>query len=346
MRRCLHLAMRAKGFTSPNPLVGSVIVHSGKVIGEGFHRQYGGPHAEVHAINSVKNQSLLSESTLYVNLEPCSHWGKTPPCTDLIIEKKIPRVVIGSIDSSDKVCGQGVLKLKEAGIDVTLGVLEQESKFLNRRFFVFNQKKRPYIILKWAETLDGYIDTNRTTIQSGSPTWITNDYSRILVHRWRSEEDAILVGARTVLLDNPQLNIRYYAGNNPTRIIIDHYGNFPETLNVFTPDQPTIVFSPKPERYREFPCKAFPLIPLTEMLDILHSLNIQSIIVEGGSKTLNEFIDKNLFDEIRRFIGGKTFGSGVSAPQISAPPQLTLRISTSHLLFYFNGTESFFQDLI
>jgi len=341
MRRCLFLASRAKGNVSPNPMVGAVVVYRGKIIGEGFHRRYGGPHAEVHAIESVKNKQLLSDSTLYVSLEPCSHWGKTPPCADLIIENKIPRVVIAAVDPFGKVCGNGIRKLKEAGIDVTVGTLEKEAIFINRRFFCFHQNKRPYIILKWAETSDGFIDEIRAPENITSPKWITNDAAKVLVHRWRSEEDAILIGGKTALMDNPQLSIRYYAGTNPLRIVIDSQGNLPETLNIFSSEQPTLLFTSFPQKYEhlwvsvaEFDKTA----DLHQILSKLQSMNVQSIIVEGGTKTLQRFLDQNLYDEIRRFIGEVSFGNGIKAPIINSQiPQKIDKIGNCRLLTYYNS---------
>src|SRR5699024_7490427 len=219
MKRCLQLAENGLGTTYPNPLVGCVIVWKDHIIGEGWHRKSGEPHAEVNAINSVKDKSKLREATLYVNLEPCSHYGKTPPCSDLIIEKELKRVVVGSTDPNPKVAGRGIAKLRQAGIEVATNCLETESQYLNRRFFTFQQQKRPYIILKWAQTRDGFIAPETQT--SGKPFWITNPYSKQLVHKWRSEEEGILVGRKTAIKDNPQLNVRLWTGQNPTRVLID-----------------------------------------------------------------------------------------------------------------------------
>jgi diaminohydroxyphosphoribosylaminopyrimidine deaminase/5-amino-6-(5-phosphoribosylamino)uracil reductase len=224
MKRCLELASKAEGMTYPNPMVGSVIVHEGKIIGEGFHLKAGGPHAEVNAINSVSDKSKLKDSTLYVNLEPCSHFGKTPPCADLIIANSVPRVVIGTLDTSEKVSGQGLSRLKNAGCEVITGVLEKECRRLNRRFFTFHEKNRPYITLKWAQSADGYLDMIRTSDQNTGPNWITGNPERVLVHRWRAGEQAILVGAGTLRVDNPKLNVREWTGNNPLRLVLSSSG--------------------------------------------------------------------------------------------------------------------------
>ncbi len=225
MRRCIELASKAAGLTYPNPMVGSVVVNEGRIIGEGYHLKAGGPHAEVNAINSVRNRDLLKSATLYVNLEPCSHFGKTPPCADFIIENSIPRVVVGALDSNEKVSGKGIARLRDAGCDVIAGVAEEECRWLNRRFFTFHEKKRPYIILKWAMSSDGFIDIDRKPDQPAGPNWITGMPERILVHRWRAMEQAILVGAGTARLDNPRLNVRDWTGPSPLRIILSSSGS-------------------------------------------------------------------------------------------------------------------------
>ena len=244
MMRCLELAEHGRQTVAPNPMVGSVIVHDGKIIGEGFHRKYGGPHAEVNAINSVENQKLLKHSTLYVNLEPCAHHGKTPPCSDLIIAKQIPKVVIGSKDIFAKVAGKGIEKMKNAGIDIKVGVLEKESLELNKRFFIFHEQKRPYIILKWAETIDGYIDIDRKKENNGI-SWITHPYLRIPVHKWRSEEAGIIIGTNTALNDNPKLNTRLWYGKNPVRFVLDRNLSLPSDLSIFDGEIPTYIFTEK-----------------------------------------------------------------------------------------------------
>ncbi len=340
MARCLQLAERGFGLASPNPMVGAVVVHNGKIIGEGFHRQYGGPHAEVHAIQSVADKSLLQESTIYVSLEPCSHWGKTPPCADLIIEYKLKRVVIGTVDSFGLVCGNGIRKLKEAGIEVQVGVLENECRFQNRRFFTFHEKKRPYIILKWAETADGFLDKLRKPSDSTKPQWITNDEARILVHRWRTEEEGILIGSNTALLDNPALNVRYTYGNNPTRIILDQNGNLPQHLKVFDETQQTILFTAIPELYSTKKIILEPLkqgMNLKDILGRLYENKIQSVIVEGGAQTLQQFLLQDHWDEARRFVGNRNFGGGIEAPKMNLEHAKYESVGNCSLFTYFNS---------
>ncbi len=303
MQRCLELASNALGRTYPNPVVGSVIVYQDKIIGEGFHKRAGEPHAEVIAINSVKDKSLLPNSTLYVNLEPCSHYGKTPPCANLIIKWKIPRVVIGTIDTSAKVSGKGIEKLKAAGIDVKVGVLEKQSRWINRRFFTFHEKKRPYVILKWAQTADGFIDRVRTDNIRKSNI-ITSRWARTLVHKWRSQEQAIAVGTNTVINDNPQLTVRLWYGNNPIRICLDTKGRIPANSRIFDNSAQTICLTQKEFRN-----------PHT-LLNHLYSINIQSIIIEGGTKFMESFLKQNLWDESRIFISKSLFLSGIKAPEI------------------------------
>ncbi|HCQ28892.1 MAG TPA: bifunctional diaminohydroxyphosphoribosylaminopyrimidine deaminase/5-amino-6-(5-phosphoribosylamino)uracil reductase RibD, partial [Flavobacteriales bacterium] len=247
LQRCLDLAKNGKGRVAPNPMVGCVIVHNGKIIGEGYHREYGKAHAEVNAINSVKNKELLRESTLYVNLEPCAHYGKTPPCSNLIIENNIPKVVVGCIDSFSAVAGKGIEKMQKAGIDVTVGVLEKESLALNRAFFTFHNKKRPYILLKWAQTLDGFIDIDRTSQKTTSDNWISNKFSKQLVHLYRSEIAGILVGKNTVMNDNPALTTRLIYGKSPIRLIIDFEQSIQESATVFNGEVPTVIFTSNPK---------------------------------------------------------------------------------------------------
>ncbi len=243
MQRCLDLANMGRGNTGTNPMVGAVIVCNGKIIGEGYHKKYGEPHAEANAIYSVKDKSLLNKSTLYVNLEPCSHTGKTPPCSELIIKSKIPRVIVGTIDPNSIVSGKGLKRLNDSGTEVVTGILEDKSVDLNKRFFTYYRKKRPYIILKWAQTTDGYIDTIRKDKQAPHLTWISDKISQILVHKWRAEEHAIIVGTNTALLDNPQLNIRFWHGNEPVRIVLDRNLRLPSNLHLFDKTLKTIVFN-------------------------------------------------------------------------------------------------------
>ncbi|MCT4644571.1 MAG: bifunctional diaminohydroxyphosphoribosylaminopyrimidine deaminase/5-amino-6-(5-phosphoribosylamino)uracil reductase RibD, partial [Carboxylicivirga sp.] len=243
MQRCLRLAQMAEGLTYPNPMVGSVIAYKNQIIGEGYHRKAGEPHAEVNAVHSVKDKSLLKHSTLYVNLEPCAHYGKTPPCSKLIIDHEIPNVVIGCIDSYSKVAGKGVKMMEAAGVKVKTGVLEQESLELNRRFFTFHNKKRPYIILKWAESQDGFVDIERTVENYGQPTWITNNWARRAVHKQRASEQAILIGTQTAIKDNPSLTLRDWAGHQPLRCVIDKQLRLGEQCHLIDQKCPTLVFN-------------------------------------------------------------------------------------------------------
>ena len=321
MKRCLELAQNGLGSTSPNPMVGAVIVHNGKIIGEGWHRKAGEPHAEPNAINSVKNPELLKESTIYVSLEPCSHFGKTPPCTDLILEKEIPNIVIGIMDPFAKVCGNGINKLKQHGRNVTVGVLEKECEEINKRFFTYQKDNRPYIILKWAETKDGFIDIIRNENSENTPTWISNKHSQQLVHKWRSEEDAILVGTNTAIKDNPKLNVRTWTGKNPIRVVLDRTLRIPENYSLFDDTVKTIVVTEvkkantKKTFYEsiDFSSETF----IDKLIMVLTKHQIQSIIIEGGNMTLQSFIDKGLWDEARIFVGQNTFKEGIKAPKIT-----------------------------
>jgi len=314
MARCLALAKNGFGHVSPNPMVGCVIVHEGKIIGEGYHRLYGGPHAEVNAINAVKDKGLLRSATMYVSLEPCSHWGKTPPCADKIIECGIPKVVTGCRDINAGVNGRGIEKLLSAGIDVVNGVLEQECIALNKRFFTFHKEARPYIILKWAQTTDGFI----ARIDNKSQ-WISNIYSRVLVHQWRGQEDAIMVGANTAGIDNPHLTTRDVAGKNPVRVVIDGNLSLPGNLNIFNTGSKTIVLNSLKsieEGNIEYIKVDFTENIIPQVLHELYLRKIQSVIIEGGAKTLNAFIEKGIWDEARTFISPQIFGSGILAPNI------------------------------
>jgi len=338
MKRCLQLAKNGLGTTYPNPLVGSVIVHNGKIIGEGWHKKSGEPHAEVHAINSVKNKALLSESTIYVSLEPCSHFGKTPPCANLIIEHKIPKVVIGCIDSFSEVAGKGVEKLKQAGCEVILNVLEAACLAINKRFFTFHNKKRPYIILKWAETSDGFIapfiPNSKTSFA------ISNDYSRQLVHKYRTEEQAILVGTTTVLNDNPSLDSRDWFGQHPTRIIIDKTNKIPDEFNVKNKKNPTIIFTEEENCLHSiniaFECIQFDTHLISNILTHLFEKNIQSVIIEGGTFTLQQFINNHLWDEARVFIAENKILDGVKSPDFNFTPEKTIKIKNNELKTYIN----------
>lgn len=307
IKRCIEIAKNGLGSTRPNPMVGCVIVYKSEIIGEGFTNAYGGNHAEVNAIKSVKDKSLLQQSTIYVTLEPCSHYGKTPPCSDLIIKHQIPNIVIGCLDDNPQVAGKGIEKLKNAGCKVVVGVLENECKEHHKRFFTFHNKKRPYIILKWAETTDGFIAPKTKTEQK--PVWITNVYSRQLVHKWRAEEQAVLVGTNTVLKDNPGLTVRDWTGQNPIRIVIDRNNKLSKDFAVFNDEAKTIIVSKNDIDFNKNVAK--------QICDVLFKNNINSIIIEGGSKTLQTFIDENLWDEARVFTGNIQLKNGAKAPRFS-----------------------------
>lgn len=318
MQRCLQLAQLGAGKVSTNPLVGCIVVHNGIIIGEGYHHAYGQAHAEVNAINAVADKSILPQSTLFVTLEPCAHYGKTPPCADLITTHQLQRVVIGTTDTFSLVAGKGIEKLKNAGIEVTVGVLENECRYQNRRFFCFNEKKRPYVLLKWAQTADGFIGRlpNENDLDKG----ISNAETNIWVHRLRTEEDAILVGKNTALRDNPSLTARLWQGKNPTRVLIDRKLEVPKTFNIFKDDARVIVFNETTEQedghvhYSKISFEQ-PLIP--QVLDGLYKKNIQSVLVEGGAATLQQFIDARLWDEAFVITSSKTWGHGIKAPQIN-----------------------------
>jgi diaminohydroxyphosphoribosylaminopyrimidine deaminase/5-amino-6-(5-phosphoribosylamino)uracil reductase len=322
MQRCLELAKKGLGTTRPNPMVGCVIVYDDTIIGEGYTSPYGGNHAEVNAIASVKDKSLLKKATLYVSLEPCNHHGKTPPCSDLIVKSKIPKVVIGVFDAHSIVAGKGIEHLKNNGCEVVVGLLEDECKELNKRFFTFHAKKRPYIILKWAETKDGFIDVLREKDAEKKPNWISNAYSQQLVHKWRSQEHAILVGTNTVITDNPQLNVRKWSGINPIRLVLDNSLRIPLDSHVFDGSVKTIVFTSTKTLFSEE--KENVLIEYVDyakdvpkqICDILYKNNIQSILIEGGAQTLRGFINADLWDEARVFVGDKKFGEGLESPTL------------------------------
>lgn len=316
IRRCIQLARNGFCNTAPNPTVGAVIVRKGRIIGEGYHVRCGEGHAEVNAIASVKDESLLKDATIYVSLEPCSHYGKTPPCADLIIRKGIPRVVIGCMDPFPLVSGRGIRKLEDAGIDVKVGVLEEECKNLIRRFITFNVKQRPYITLKWAESSDGFIDILR---EGGRPMILSTPVSSVYVHKQRAENQAILVGRRTALLDNPSLTVRHWYGRNPLRLVIDRELALPRTLNLFDGTVPTLVFAGKRKpdtRNVTYVVIDFGRDVLSQILRILHERKIQTLLVEGGCCLLQSFLDAGLWDEI--YIEHATFPlhQGVEAPHV------------------------------
>ena len=330
IKRCIQLSKNGLSAAMPNPSVGAVIVHDGKIIGEGYTSPYGGNHAEVNAINSVSDKSLLSKSTIYVSLEPCSHFGKTPPCSDLIIKFKIPIVVIGAVDSNIKVAGAGIKKMQDSGAEVIIGILEKECKNANKRFFTYHEKKRPYIILKWAETADGFIAPKqiKTNLKKREPVWISNIYSRQLVHKWRSEEQAILVGTQTVIQDNPRLDTRNWHGKNPIRIVLDKNNRISAESYIFDKSVKTFIISKDIINYNNN-------IAL-EIANFLFNNNIQSIIIEGGQKTLQTFINANLWDEARVFKSDMFFGEGLKAPKISTILLEKRQIQTDKILTYLN----------
>jgi diaminohydroxyphosphoribosylaminopyrimidine deaminase/5-amino-6-(5-phosphoribosylamino)uracil reductase len=339
MHRALDLAVLGRGSVSPNPLVGCVIVHEGRIIGEGYHQRYGEAHAEVNAINSVPDQwrHLLPEATLYCNLEPCSHFGKTPPCADFIIKYRIKRVVVASLDINPLVAGKGIQKLKNAGVAVTTDVLAPEGQNLNKRFFTFMKRLRPYLILKWAETADGFLAR-----PNHDSRWISGALSRQLVHKWRAEEDAVLVGTNTAQYDNPRLSVRDWTGRNPLRLVIDRHLRLPPKLHLFDGSLPTLCYNsvrdgaqPNLEyvRVREGDF-------LANMMGNLHYRRVQSIMVEGGGQLLAALLAADLWDELRVFRAGTTFGAGIAAPRVRGKLHYQERIATDDL-FIFRREDAF-----
>jgi len=331
MKRAMELAELGRAQTSPNPVVGCVIVHQGKIIGEGYHRKYGEAHAEPNAIDTVMDAQLLIESTVYVTLEPCAHYGKTPPCASLLVDKKVKKVVIGAIDTNPLVGGKGLAILKSAGIEVITGVLEGEIRIQNKRFFTYMEKKRPYIILKWAQTQDGFIAR-----ENYDSKWISNDYSRQLVHKWRTEEDAIMVGTNTVEHDNPKLNVREWAGKDPLRVVIDKNLRLDPKLDVFDKTQPTVIYNLHKDSEEE----NLSFIKLSadfqtkDILEDLYQRKIQSVLVEGGSFLINRLIEEELWDEARVFTGNISFGKGIEAPKIIGKLEESVFVNTDKLEFY------------
>ena len=337
MRRCLELARKAARRVSPNPMVGAVIVCDGKIIGEGYHREWGGPHAEVNAIASVKDESLLKESTIYVSLEPCSHWGKTPPCAQLIIDKGLKKVVVGAEDPFISVSGRGIRMLKDAGIDVKVGVIPDECKALNKAFYSKQVRQRPYVCLKWAQTADGYIDIKREKGDGNAPLAISSTLGRVAVHELRSRFASILVGWNTAMLDNPKLDIRFWSGKDPLRVVIDKDNSLVKELNIFDGSSPTLIMT------SEHPEGAAPHNVNYEVIDfekdveaqILSKLayrGVDSLLVEGGAKTLQGFIDNGLWDEARIEYGNKTIGDGIEAPSIKGTYKKYHKIGQSRIL--------------
>jgi len=338
MQRCIQLAELGSGRTAPNPMVGAVLVHNGKIIGEGYHEIYGGPHAEVNCLSSVKanDRPLIPQSVLYVSLEPCVHHGKTPPCTDLILREKIPRVVIGCRDPFKEVNGKGIEKLIAHGVNVDYPVLEELAKEKNKRFFTFHQQKRPYIILKWAESSNHKIGG-----RSGERIKISNDYSNRLVHKWRSEEAGILIGTETALLDDPELTNRLWTGKSPIRIVLDNELRLPDYLNIFDGKIPTIILNRKKEMQSgELLFKKInsEQTDIPSILSSLHSLHVLSILVEGGAKLLQSFIDSELWDEIRIITNTEmVIEDGIPAPDFkNAKPFVSEILSSDKVCYYRN----------
>jgi len=342
MRRCIELAIKAEGFTFPNPMVGSVIVYEGKIIGEGYHLRSGESHAEVNAINSVSDKTKLKSSKLYVNLEPCSHFGKTPPCSDYIISNGIRRIVIGTTDTSEKVSGRGAKKLLDAGCEVKTGVVEAECRRLNRRFFTFHEKKRPYITLKWAQSADGYLDIIRSDDHKPEPTWITGKPERVLVHKWRASEQAILVGAGTLRADEPRLNVREWKGNDPLKLILSSSGFVRKASSFNDTDSRVVVFTHNSDAEIRNGMKV--ILEESEPSSVqisryLYSCGIQSLFIEGGAEVFNHFISTGLWDEARIFSGEDYFRNGVKAPLINGILSSKTFFSGSSLEIYLkNGS--------
>ena len=326
MKRCLTLAKQGLGKTSPNPMVGAVIVYNNKIIGEGFHAKAGGNHAEVEAIRNVKNKTLLKKSSLYVNLEPCNHFGKTPPCSDLIIDKKIPKVIVGSTDPNPKVSGLGIQKLKDNGVNVKLGVLKNECDELNKRFFCYHTKKRPYIILKWAESKDGFISPINQ--KDGEIFWITTNESIQIAHKWRSEEDSIAVGINTIIKDNPELTTRHWRGKSPIPIIIDPKNRINTNSKILKNNIKLFHFiDNKGKINNKFSKQINFKNGIPDILETLYRNKINSILVEGGRKTIQKFIDDNFWDEARYFVGVKKIRDGIKAPVIKNKKWIKKNIS-------------------
>lgn len=333
MLRAIELARNGAGAVSPNPLVGCVIVHENNIVGEGWHQQFGGVHAEVNAVNAVKDKAILKDSVIYVNLEPCAHRGKTPPCADLLVRYKVKRVVISNEDPNPLVNGKGLKKLREAGIDVEVGVLDKEGRHLNRRFFTFIEKKRPFVVLKWAQTSDGYIAR-----ENFDSKWISNESSRQLVHKWRAEEDAILVGYRTAFHDNPRLTVRDWSGKNPLRIVIDKRLNLDRSLHLLDASVPTICYNfikQDQSPHLEFVRLEEENI-LEQILADLYKRNIQSLIVEGGAQTINQFLSLGLWDEARVITSLNTFERGILAPKVQLKPNRREMINEDELTIFVN----------
>ncbi|MEH6682094.1 MAG: bifunctional diaminohydroxyphosphoribosylaminopyrimidine deaminase/5-amino-6-(5-phosphoribosylamino)uracil reductase RibD [Sediminicola sp.] len=346
--RCIQLGKNGFGTTFPNPMVGSVVVRGDTIIGEGFTDPFGGPHAEVNAINSVKDPSLLRGSTLYVTLEPCSHYGKTPPCADMIVRNRIPKVVIGITDPNEKVAGNGIRKLREAGCEVTVGVLEDACREHHKRFLCFMEKRRPYMILKWAESPDGFLaPTKNVRQEEPAPYWITAPPSRQLAHKWRGEEQAILVGTNTVLEDNPQLNLRTWYGRPPLRVILDRDLKIGPAYHVMDGSIPTLLLTQREAPKQKIPNLEYVTMDFerdlaVQICELLHKKSIISLLVEGGAQTLRTFMDSNLWDEARIFTGKSYFMEGLRAPSITGKLLMERQLVTDTLKIVENVKKSDF----
>lgn len=341
MQRCIDLALEGAGSVAPNPMVGAVLVYEDRIIGEGFHEKYGEAHAEVNCLKSVSiaDRDLINAATLYVSLEPCAHYGKTPPCAQLIIDQKIPSVVIGCTDPFAKVNGKGIALLKAAGVNVEVGVLEEKAKALNKRFYIFHQEERPYIILKWAETANQMIASD-----SDERLLISNEFSNRLVHRWRSEEAGILVGTQTAMKDNPALTNRLWKGNNPIRLVIDRNLKVPASYKLYNDEATTVVFNEIKEASDN--ATVFALIDfhknvLAQIMDYCYQYPLQSVIVEGGAKLLQSFIDAGIWDEARVIQNGSiTIATGVAAPFLKGEVlEETIQLATDTIFIYRNGLQ-------
>lgn len=339
MTRCIELAKQSLGSVAPNPMVGAVIVCRDKIIGEGFHYRFGGDHAEVNAIQSVSDKTLLKDSTLYVNLEPCSHKGKTPPCAELIVKNEIPRVIIGTPDPNPLVSGKGIQLLHANGVEVKTGISEYSCIELNKRFFTYHLHMRPYVILKWAQTKDGFIDIIRKPGQPIAPNWISNELSRALVHKWRSEEQAIMIGTNTVKLDDPMLSTREWSGKNPVRIILDRHLSLNEELKIFKSKIDTLIINEK----KSYQADNFEYIQLKfteqlipEIMRELYKRNILSVIVEGGKMLIESIINQHIWDEARIFIGNKEFHRGIAAPKLKGTERIQTTIENDQLMILGN----------
>jgi diaminohydroxyphosphoribosylaminopyrimidine deaminase/5-amino-6-(5-phosphoribosylamino)uracil reductase len=337
MQRCMQLAKLGMGNVAPNPMVGAVLLYKDKIIGEGYHKQYGQAHAEVNCIQSVPEykKHLIKDATLYVSLEPCSHFGKTPPCTQLIIQHKIPRVVISNVDPFPKVSGSGIAQLQEAGVEVITGIHEVEGKELNKRFFTFYEKKRPYVILKWAQTADGFIG-----LPGNQKVQISNEYTNRLVHKWRSEESAILVGTNTAVSDDPRLTNRLWSGKSPVRVALDKKLRLPEYLHIFDNEVQTLIFNAEKQQRRgdtEWIKIPFDENVLQEILQVLYEKKILSLIIEGGAKTLQSFMNAELWDEARVITGNNFCGQGIKAPLLADREPLWQEEVAGDKIYYFRN---------